>query len=361
MARVPLTLPAAAGTLALVGCNLLNAPAPTPPATPTPAPTTAASPTPTPGPSATPRPTKAYLFVINGGSTALDKVDLSTGTVTKGVLTLGQVMNQLQVDGTTGYAVSFQDNKVFKLDLAAGTKLPDITFPANTGPQTLTPLGSGKGLVAADYGQAAIFVDLGTGAVEASVSVGAKVGMGGTAVTGGKAYVPVYKFGAAYAIIDSAIKVVDLTTKAVTKTIALAGDANPYATVVAPDGKVHVPIKTGVMTIDPATDATASIAIGGQVTALQFVGSDKAYGLAGYDGLVVYNPATGAVTRNFTNRIKVGGSSGNFKIRGNFAYIPNGYGTDTVGVVDLTTEATTSTVYKVGTAPQDVAIVDVPQ
>lgn len=371
MARLSYALPAVAGALALAGCNLFNAPAPLPPATPTPATTNPpANPTPSPDPSATPRPTRPYLFVMNAGTFTetgvLDRVDLSTGTVTKNVLGLGKVMNQLQVSGTTGYAVSYQDNKIFKLDMTGPTKIGDIAFPAGTGPQTLTSFGTGKGLAAADSAKAAIFFDLGTGTVEASVSVGAKPGLGGTAIAQGKAYLPVYNLDTSFNVIDSAIKVVDLTSKAVVKTFSLPADTNPYATAVAPDGKIHVAVKTGVLTIDPANDATASIDLGGQVTSLQFAGAEKAYGMAGaapfsYDGLVVYNPSTGAVVRNVASRIKTGGSSGNFKIRGNFAYVPGAFGTDTVTVVDLAAEATTSTVYKVSTSPQDVAIVDIPQ
>lgn len=370
MARSSFALPAVAGALALVGCNLLNAPPPVPPATPSPSASVTTSPAPSPGPSASPRPTRPYLFVMSGGTSnepgLLDKVDLGTGTVSKNVLTLGKVMNQLQVSGTTGYAVSYQDNKIFKLDLSAPAKAGEFVFPAGTGPQTLTFFGSNKGLAAADSGKAALFLDLGAGTVEASVSIGIKPGLGGTAIAQRKAYVPVYNLDASWNVIDSAIKVVDLESRAVVKTFPLASDANPYATAVAPDGKIHVAIKTGVMTIDPANDATGSIDLGGQVTSIQFASAEKAYAMTGtapfsYDGLAVYNPSTGAVLRDAANRIRTGSSSGNFKIRGNFAYVPGGFGTDTVKVVDLTAEATTSTVYQVSPNPQDVAIVDIPQ
>ncbi len=366
MSRLNFALPAVAAGAALVGCNLLS-PAPVPPVTPTPSSNTTisgASPTPTPtlAPSATPIPTKPYLYVVHGLSNDLYKVDLTTSATTS--LALGKVTNQLTVAGTTGYAVCYGDNKIVKVDLAGPTKLADISFPSGTGPQTVTPFGTaGKAVVGGDDSKAAIFIDLATGAQEGSAaSIAAKAALGSVAIAGNKAYMPVYTLDQNFAVSYSAIKIVDLVTKAV-NTITLAADANPYAAAADPDGKIHVGTKNGVTTYDPANDTEVrSLNFGAQVTAIKFKSADKAYAMAGqnwnYDGLVVFNPKTGDIIKSFANRIKTGGSSGNFAIHGNKAYVAD-FGGDRVAVVDLETEATSS--YKVGDGPQDLAVVEIPQ
>ena len=212
----------------------------------------------------------------------------------------------------------------------------------------------------------AVFVNLATMAVESTLNLPSGQPGGGVAVASGKAYVAAV--GASYASTPpyaatftfSGIYVIDLATKAITKTITLDNDANPLPVRKDLDGKIQVGFKGGVLTIDPATDTVVrTVAFTMPVNSIDFFSADKAYGAAGYTGLVSFNPKTGAVLRSVDQKIPAGDTSvGNFRIRGGLAYVPN-FASDSVTVIDLATEAATGSAFQVGDGPQELAFVTV--
>lgn len=355
-----------AGLSALLSPPPVAAGSPTPTAAPaataTPTAEPGATPTPTPGPSATPKPTLTTMYVMNGLGKTIDAVNLKTGVVTKSVLTTGLYPNQLWADGSTGYLVNSGDANLIKFDLVARSQSGKLDLPVGANPMSVTPTGGGKGVVANYLAKTVTFVNLSSMQAENSVTLSQGQPSGGVAVANGKVYIAAstadYSNYPAISYSFSGIHVVNVGGTQVAKTITLANDANPFSVVKDPSGLIQVGFSGGVLTIDPSTDEVLrTIPFTKSVSAIDFLNADTAYGAADGNGLVSFNPKTGAVLRAVTAKIVAGDTSvGAFRIRGNLAYVPN-FASDSVTVVDLTSGTATGSPYQVGDGPQELTFV----
>ncbi|MNK89726.1 hypothetical protein D3C87_1097450 [compost metagenome] len=262
--------------------------------------------------------------------------------------------------GVVTYLVNSGDNNVVKLDLRARKTLATINLDTGANPSTITMIGGDKAIVTNSIANNLSFVDLTTAATESTLVVSPGSPFFEPAVTSGKAYVPADKWKSDWSGLEfSGIYVIDLSTKTVSKTIALADDANPGNVSVAPSGKVWVGINTGLVSIDPATDQTVdNLNFGEKVTHVQYVSATKAYGKVN-GGLVSFNPSTGAIIKNTSDKIaaEVDGT-GAFKIFKGVGYVSH-FAKDTVSVIDLATEAASGSPIPVGDGPQDLTFVTV--
>ncbi|HEY9856853.1 MAG TPA: hypothetical protein V6D05_14010 [Stenomitos sp.] len=355
MRHLPLFL---ALTLTLGGCDLLNT-VPKPPTDTT----SGQSPT-TNVATDSVRPTTTYMYVFNGLGKTIDEINLKTMTVTKGILSTGLYPNQFVTEGATTYLVNSGDANLFKLDLHARAKLDTINLTTGSNPMSLTLLGSNQGLVTNNMTNYVSWIDLATKTQEATESIRGAAG-GGAAIANGKAYVPSveadYSNWPTIGYAFSGIQVYDLATRKLLKTIALADDAlsSYYLTTdigTDPNGKVEVATKTGVVVIDPTTDTVSqTIQVGAPTNNLQFVSATKAYASAA-QGMVSFNPTTGAILRGTDNTINSGG--GSFKIFGKAAYVAN-FASDSIRVIDLETEQASGSDLLVGDGPQDLTFITV--
>ncbi|MNR82083.1 hypothetical protein D3C72_128370 [compost metagenome] len=306
------------------------------------------------------KPTTTYMYVMNGLGKTIDEISLKTMGVTQGIMTTGLYPNQLLTLGVVTYLVNSGDNNVVKLDLRARKTLATINLDTGANPSTITMIGGDKAIVTNSIANNLSFVDLTTAATESTLVVSPGSPFFEPAVTSGKAYVPADKWKSDWSGLEfSGIYVIDLSTKTVSKTIALADDANPGNVSVAPSGKVWVGINTGLVSIDPATDQTVdSLNFGEKVTHVQYVSATKAYGKVN-GGLVSFNPSTGAILKNTSDKIaaEVDGT-GAFKIFKGVGYVSH-FAKDTVSVIDLTTEAASGSPIPVGDGPQDLTFVTV--
>jgi hypothetical protein len=379
--------------IALAGCvgldlNALLSPVPQPPASPSPSagdlPASSASPTPiaspdtasspatkssaSPTPTPTPKPTVTLAFVMNGLSKTIDQITLDagglTGQVRQNYIATGLYPNQLLAIGQTGYVVNSGDATVARFNLKTSAPAGQIDLPTGANPMTVTSTSTGKGMVVNLMAKTAVFVDLGTLAKEATVNIPQGQPGGGVAVAAGKAYAAAvtadYSNYPAISYSFSGVHVFDTAGKSFSRTISLPNDANPLPVAADPSGLIHVGTESGISTIDPATDTVVrTIAFGKKVNSIAFLNADKGYAACDGNGLVAFNPKTGAILRDVASKILVGDSSvGNFKIRGNLAYVPN-FASDTVTVVDLVQETKVGTPFAVGDGPQEIAFIEV--
>lgn len=355
MRFLPLML--SASIVALAGCEaLLTAPVPTTTGQPT-----------TPAEGTTPvatdpaKPTTTYMVVMNGLGRTLDEVNLKTGVVTRSIMATGLYPNQLLTRGATTFLVNSGDANLVKLDLRARRKLDTINLANGSNPMTLHLLENEQAMVVNYMSADVAFLDLGTKTVTKTLALPNGQPGGGAAITRGKAYVAAvkadYSKWPTIGFSFSGIHVIDLATRTVLKTITLDADANPDNVTVDPSGKVRVGVSTGLVTIDPETDTVSgSLAFGAKVGSVQYVDATKAYGSVD-NGLVSFNPTSGAILRGTAQKIPVTGAGG-FKVFRGGAYVTS-FSTDTVVVVDLATEAASGSPIAVGDGPQDLTFITV--
>lgn len=305
-----------------------------------------------------------YLYVFNGLGKTIDEINLKTLAVTRNIQSTGLYPNQFVTEGTTTYLVNSGDANLFKLDLRARAKLDTINLDTGSNPMSLTLLGSNKGLVTNNMKNYVSWIDLATKTPEATTSIRGAAG-GGAAIANGKAYVPSveadYSNYPAIGYAFSGIQVYDLATRQLVKTIALANDAlaSYYLTTdigTDPNGLVEVATKTGIVVIDPATDTVSrTLNFGAKTNNLQFVSPTRAYAMS-EDGMVSFNPTTGAILRGTDNKIASG--AGSFRIFGLAAYVTN-FASDSIRVIDLLTEQASGSDLAVGDGPQDLTLITV--
>jgi hypothetical protein len=327
----------------------------------TPKPADAAS----PATGAAGAPPKSYLYVMNGLAKTIDEIDLQAGTVNKSVLPTGLYPNQLVSIGSLAWMVNSGDATIDGLDLRGHRKVGTINLATGANPMTLAPVSAHEGIVVNYLAKNVAFVNLDTLGPETTVSLPQGQPGGGLAIANGKAYVAAttadYSKYPAISYSFSGIYVIDLTTRALKSTITLDATANPVPVVTDPAGNIEVGDSQGVLTIDATSDQVIRIMnLGTPVNSIAFASSSVAYGAALGNGVLSYNPSTGAVLRDASHPLRVGDSSvGNLKVFGNKLYVPN-FSQDTITSVDLATEATKSS-YVVGHGPQELCFVTVPQ
>jgi hypothetical protein len=352
-------------------------PSPMPTPTATPKPTGGGSsggggsaPTPTPAPLATATPVpdlpaNAFLYVLNGLGKTIDEVDLSDNSVAMSILTTGLYPNQLLRDGDVTWSVNSGDHTIDQLDLLAPAKTDTIPMANGSNPLTMYKLTASTAIVVnylnsdGDLRPDVAVLDLATKAVTKIIKLPNGQPAGGVAIYGDKIYIPAtqadYSNWPAIGYSFSGVHVVDRLTLTVTKTIALADDANPGDITIDPTGHIVVAHKGGLSLIDPLTDlVTPGLSSPVPLHAIRFVSGRKAYAAVA-EGLVSFDPQTQTCIKGPEAAIAAGGdtSVGGFEIRGTRAYVPN-FANDTITVLDLETDAIVGAPIAVGDGPQAV-------
>ncbi len=304
------------------------------------------------------KPTTTFMYVMNGVGKTIDEINLKTMGVTRNIMQTGLWPNQLLTQGVVTYLVNSGDHDIRKLDLRARSTLDTIALANGSNPTTISMYGEGKALITNNVTADLAFVDLASRTTEASLKLTKGAPFFEPAIVNGKAYVPADKWADDWSALEfSAIYVVDLATRTIVKTIELNADANPGNVSVDPAGKLWVGVKTGLVTIDPATDETiGSIEFGEKVGWVQYVSETKAYGSVS-GGLVSFNPSTREILKSGADKIAVA-EAGAFKIFQGAAYVTS-FKNDTVTVVDLAIQAASGSPIPVGDGPQDLTFVTV--
>lgn len=310
-----------------------------------------------------------YLYVFSATAKTIDEINLRTDTVSRSSLLTGAVPNQFVTRGAVTYLVNSQDANVFKLDLHAGLKLDTINLPVGSWPQFMAFTDDTHALVLHNDGisTASCYVgwlNLSSKLEEATRSIpqAAWVNPGGNGlvITGGKAYIPATVVPSWDKPANfSGLYVFDVTTREQLKIISLPDAAKPTSISLDPAGKIEVGVSTGIITVDPSTDAIVrSVDLGTAVDAIQYLSATKAYGRAS-DGLVSFNPATGAVLRDASHKIPAPMSwMGTFAILGTAAYVTNS-ASNSVQAFDLLTETASGSPWNVGASPQELTFISV--
>ncbi|MBO9540155.1 hypothetical protein J7643_06130 [bacterium] len=304
-----------------------------------------------------------YMFVMNGLGKTIDRVNLKTREVTLGVLKTGEVPNQLFTVGESTYLVNAQDATIDVLDLKGGSKKDTMVLRVGSWPQWLAFGADGKGVVAhynAFGSKELAWMDFGAKTLEATASAAELAWTStGCVIANGKVYAPAKVAEWGQPSTSSGCYVFDYATHALLKTISLEATDDPTEISLSPNGKVELGVNTGVVVIDPATDAVVKrLDFKTPVTTMRYASATKAYATT-EKGLVSYNPTTYEILRDKDHAIaSVASMFGSFRIFNNAAYIPN-MASNSIQVIDLLTETASGSDIPVGSGPQDVAFVTV--
>jgi YVTN family beta-propeller protein len=225
------------------------------------------------------------VYVVNEGTfgrgnATLSYYDLGSFQVYQDVFAsvngrnLGDVGNQMVVNGTRGYIVVNNSDKIEVLDLQTNRSVGTISVGSGRSPRQMALMSDSLGLVTALYDAAVLVVDLRMMTVVGRIPVGENPE--GIVVAGGKAYVANSGFGN-----GRTMSIVDLSTLSSSKTITV-GD-NPSGVALSRDGLVYVvcggsygdfsnpadDTPARVTVVNPSTDVVVdSIVLGGHASAI---------------------------------------------------------------------------------------------
>ena len=113
------------------------------------------------------------LYVVNNLGESLSMIDLNTGTVVNDILILGNVPNDLQIQGSTAYVVNSTSVDINVIDLVTNTKMSVITLLPDSNPwEMLIPLSGNRAFVTNSGLNSLSVIDLVTGTMTDEISVG---------------------------------------------------------------------------------------------------------------------------------------------------------------------------------------------
>jgi YVTN family beta-propeller protein len=166
---------------------------------------------------------------------------------------LGDVANQMVVQGERGYIVVNNSDKIEVIDLNSNLSVGTINVGAGKSPRQMAFVNDSLGLVTALYDNSVLLVDTRAFAISGRIPVGDNPE--GIAVANGKAYVANSGFGS-----GRTMSVIDLASHTVVKTIDV-GD-NPAGVGVSGEGDVFV-VCGGAYNdfADPNDDTPAKLAV----------------------------------------------------------------------------------------------------
>lgn len=263
-----------------------------------------------PGPE---EPPARALLVLNSLGATIDRIDLDTGGVEKGLAVVGAAPNDIEPDPESGsvYVSNSGDNDVWRLEASGLLREAVISLGPNSNPYDIELLAGGRIAVTCWLAGEVAFLDGAGGVVERRVPVGRTpqgllhrydrtlatvVNLDGTNWT--------YGTGEVVAIPDGAGAV------AARQAVGI----NPQRILAGPDGRLHVlctgnygfntPARWGeVHVLEPSTLAPAdTIRLGGSPGAAVRVG-DFIYVAGASGGLMKYDGETHRVLRDASHPI----------------------------------------------------------
>jgi YVTN family beta-propeller protein len=242
-----------------------------------------------------PPPAAQSIFILNALGKTISMINLQTEVCVKDIKTVGIYPNQIVYRNGKLYVVNSGSNNVQIFNADTYDTLGVVNVGSGTNPMLLAFVSDTKGYVTCLMTDEVKVIDFSTKKVTKSIKVG--VGPTGIAVASNKVYVtntalvwPNYGQGN--------VSVINTTVDTVIKTINVS--TNPQAAAVDPDGKVHV-VCTGdygstpgkISIIDPTTDAVVkTIDIGGTPSAIGISSAKVAYLGSFSKGIASYNTAT---------------------------------------------------------------------
>lgn len=219
--------------------------------------------------AATAAPPDRAAYVVGANDASVTRVDLDSGVVTSNLLSVGSVVNRIEVDDlqTWAVAVNSGSDDLTVIDLLGESVLGTVPLPAGANPWA-AEIHAGRAYVTALLHDRVYSVDPLGGTVFGSVDVG--TAPEGMAVANGHLYVANtgFDFGT-FSYEPGTVSVIDLDSFSVVATVPV--NLNPQECVLSSEGNVHV-VCTGdfgttlgaVDVIDPVSNTvTASLPVNG--------------------------------------------------------------------------------------------------
>lgn len=310
------------------------------------------------------------LYVLNGTSRTLSRMNLETGEILNDFVQVGQWPNQIITFNEMLYILNSGTNDIMVIDPQHDDRVvKTIALAQGSNPYKMAFVGVNKIYVSNLVANTVSVVNVETGAVLKEIPVG--VGPEGILVVEGQAYV--CNTGGYPSYDPATVSVINIAADSVVQTLNVP--ANPQDLALSPDGKIHV-ICTGnystimgqVAVIDryagpnwtPAVVDT--VEIGGAPGDILITPDGKAYlpdyGVDPNGFLYSYNAFSDSVLHGSENPIEVGFGAMNLFYDGkeNVLYVSN-FATDNVQKFDVTADTVLAT-YGFGQGAQDMVIVE---
>jgi YVTN family beta-propeller protein len=249
-------------------------------------------------------------YLIDFATQTCDLVDLDTGTPHLGLVPVGTVPNQIEIDGTRAYVVNSFPETLQVIDLAGPTTVADVDLGAGTNPWAVAIVGA-KAYVALWAANQVAVVDLTTMTVKHTIPVG--ISPEGLSQSGQELYVANSGFLGPGMYAPGTVSVIDLTTDLVVATVPVGLNAQWCAT--DGEGEVHVVCSDlfasnngRVFVIDPASHtATDSLWVGGFPGPIAIGDNGIGWITEFGAGLLSIDTTTNTVRNDVTNPVSAGG------------------------------------------------------
>ncbi len=302
-------------------------------------------------------PGDTLAYVIHGNDRTLAAVEKPAGPVHFNLAVTGVFPNDLVLRGARACVTASGSDAVYMYDLAGCAPVDTIPTGPGTNPYALAFVSDTRAYVTLLVTNEVAEIDLGTGAVVATIPVGTSPA--GIVYAGGRLFVANSGFDFnTYGYEPGTISVIDPGTNTVTHTLPVG--LNPQALAVTPAGEVHV-CCTGdyfsvfgrAFMIDPVTaTVTDSLDVGGSPGFLAIDTDGDAYLSDYFLGLLKYHAPSRTLLRDASNPIFVGtGAAGVAFCDGNaWACV---FGDDNLVILDAADNVLD--VIAMGDGPQDIA------
>lgn len=175
------------------------------------------------------------LYVVNGLSDSLSKIDLESGIVEEDIVGLGTWPNDILVSGERAYVVNSGSNDLYVIDLTSDSVLSVIDLGMGTNPWSLAMAGENALYVTNFQANSVSKLDLASGVVVAAIPVGA--GPEGLLVRGKRLYVANTGWtGTGFE--EGSVSVIDTDTDSLIATVPVGLNAQDLA--MDPQGELAV-------------------------------------------------------------------------------------------------------------------------
>ncbi|MFC1556626.1 T9SS type A sorting domain-containing protein [candidate division KSB1 bacterium] len=177
------------------------------------------------------------LYVVNNLGESLSMIDLNSGTVVNDILILGNVPNDLQIQGSTAYVVNSTSVDINVIDLVTNIKMSVITLLPDSNPwELLIPLSGNRVFVTNSGLNSLSVIDLVTGTLTDEIPVG--MWPQGMTLMGDRLYVTNTGFDInSFTYSQGTVSIIDTQSGSITGTLDVP--LNPTAIETGPDGRVY--------------------------------------------------------------------------------------------------------------------------
>ncbi|MFC1729365.1 T9SS type A sorting domain-containing protein [candidate division KSB1 bacterium] len=176
------------------------------------------------------------LYVVNNLGESLSMIDLNTGTVVNDILILGNVPNDLRIQGSTAYVVNSTSVDINIIDLVTNTKMSVITLLPDSNPWELL-VEQNRVFVTNSKLNSLSVIDLVTGTMTDEIPVG--MWPQGMVLIGDRLYVTNTGFDInSFTYSQGTVSIIDTQSGSVAGTLVVP--LNPTALKMGQDGRVYV-------------------------------------------------------------------------------------------------------------------------